>query len=97
MPPASLGDFSRSASRPNPGSYQITASALGPGAGEVLCALLESGVTISLSPLGLLKVSPTGLQSQMLWGLIFPVLDSWAGEPNMGLRPLTPLGETLQL
>ena len=55
----------------------------------------KSEVFISPSPLGLPKVSPAGPESQMLWGLIFLVQDSWARELNVG--PLTPLGETLQL
>ena len=46
--------------------------------------------------MGLLQVNPGGLQSQMLWELIFPVPESWAGEPDMGLRTLTPVGEPLQ-
>lgn len=32
----------------------------------------------------------------MLWGLIFLVQDPWAGEPDVGLRTLTPVGEPLQ-
>ena len=31
----------------HPGSFQITASALGPGACEILCAPFKSGVSIS--------------------------------------------------
>lgn len=31
--------------------------------------------------------------SQILWGLIFPAQDSWAGNPDVGLRHLTPWGE----
>ena len=80
----------------DPGSYQITASALGSKACEILCAPFKSGISISYSLLALLNVSPTDLQSQMFWGLVFLVQDSWAGEPDMGLRPLTPLGEPLQ-
>lgn len=44
----------------------------------------------------LLQLSPSGLQSQILWGLIFLVPDPWAGEPDVGLRTLTPVGEPLQ-
>ena len=44
---------------------------------------------LSCSLLGLLKVITTCLQSQMFWGLIFPVQDPQA-------RELTPLGEPLQ-
>ena len=78
MPPASLKD-SRSAGRSGPGSFQITASALCPGAYEILCAPFKCGVSISPNPLGLLKVISTGLQSQTFWGLIFPVQDPQAG------------------
>ena len=53
--------------------------------------------SISRSFLGLLKVSPTVLQSQMFWGLVFLMQDPRAGEPNVELRPLAPLGERLQL
>ena len=47
------------------------------------------------SPVGLLKLSPTGLQSQMFWGLYFPVLDPHAGESVVGLQTLTFWGEPL--
>ena len=63
---------------------------------EILCVLFKSEISISPNPLGLPKVSVTGLLSQMLWALIFPVQDCYAGEPEVGLRPLTPLGEPLQ-
>ena len=43
--------------------------------------------------MGLLKLSPMGLQSQVLWGLILLVQDPQAG--GGGLRPLTPVGEAL--
>ena len=62
-----------------------------------LCVPFKSGVSISLSPLGLPKVSPAGLQGQILWEFVSPMEDSWSGKPNMGLEPLTPLGEPLQL
>ena len=39
---------------------------------ELLCVPFKRGVSISPSPLGLLKLSPAGLQSQTFWGLIFP-------------------------
>ena len=97
FPPASLGGSPRSAGGSDPGSFQTTASALGPRAYEILCAPFKSGISISHIPLGLLKVSPAGLQSQKFWGLVFPVQDSQAGEPNVGLGPLTPWGESLQL
>ena len=69
-PPASLGGSPRPAGRSGPGSCQITAFALGPGVCEILCEPFKSKVSISPNPLGLLKLSLTGLQSQMLWGFI---------------------------
>ena len=59
--PASLGESSRSAGESDPGSFQMTASAFGLRAHEILCALFKSGVSISHSPLALLKLSPTNL------------------------------------
>ena len=97
LPIVSLKDSSGSAGGTNPSSCQFTASSLGPAVYEILCALFKSEVSIFSSPLGFLKVSPADLQSQMLWGFIFPVLVPQAEEPNVGLRPLTPLGEPLQL
>lgn len=62
----------------------------------MLCVPSKSDVYISPSPMGLLQLNPGGLQSQMLWELIFPVPEAWAGEPDMGLRRLTPVSEPLQ-
>ena len=55
----------------------------------------KSGVSVSPCPVELLWSSPAGLQSQMLWGLFLVMSDSQAGEPHMGLRNLTPVGEIL--
>ena len=44
LPPASPGGSPRLASGSDSGSFQITASALGPGACEILCAPFKSGV-----------------------------------------------------
>ena len=62
----------------------MTASVLHSGGCAILCATLKSEVSIFLSHLGLLKVSLAGLQNQMLWGLVFPVQDPWAGSPMWG-------------
>ena len=75
----------------------MTASALGPGVCEILCVPFKGEVSVSNSPVGLPTVSPAGLQSQMFWGLIFPTQDLRAREPDVGLRPLAPWVETLQL
>ena len=74
----------------------MTVSALGPRTCEILCVPFWSGVSISPSPLELSKVSPTDLQSQAFWGIIFPVQDPQDEEPEVGLRPLTPCREPLQ-
>ena len=66
LSPASPGGSPRSEDGSDTGSFQITASALGPRECEILCAPFKSGVSISHSPLGLQKVSPAGLQSQIL-------------------------------
>ena len=68
----------------------MTASALGPGAHDILCVSFKSGVPISHSPLALPKGSLTGLQSQTFWELIFWVQKPQAGEPDAGLRSLAP-------
>ena len=69
---------------------------MGPSAHETLCAPSKCRVPVSPSPVGLLHSNLTALQSQMPWGLLLPVPDLQAGEPNMELRTLTPVGETLQ-
>ena len=70
LPPASPGDPPRPAGRSGPGSYGVTAFALGPGACDTLCVPSESGVSVSPSPVQFLRSSPAGLRSQMLWGLL---------------------------
>ena len=104
-PLALLGDLSTLAYRSGSASYEITAFTLGPSACETVCPPFTSEMSISTSPLGLLKLSPAGLQSGMLWGLVPQVQDhpptaprrGWGvGEPNVGLRALTPVGELLQ-
>ena len=68
---------------------------LGPGAHETLCALSKSGVSVSPSPVEFLRSNPAGLQSQMLCGLLLLLPDPQAGEPDVGLRTFTPVGELL--
>ena len=60
---------------------------------KILCAPCKNDVSISPAspsprpcPVGLLKLSPTGLQCQILQNLIFPVQDPRVGEPKVGLR-----------
>ena len=52
-----------------------------------LCVPFKGGICFppsSMSP----KSKPGGLQSQMLWGPIFLVQKTQAGEPDVGLKPL---------
>ena len=50
LPPSFLGGSPRSAGGSDPGSFHITASALGPRACEILSAPFKCGVSISHSP-----------------------------------------------
>ena len=67
LPPGSPGGSSRSASGSDPGTFQITASAWGLGACEILCAPFKSRICLFSHPV-LLNVSPTGFQTQTFWG-----------------------------
>ena len=82
-----------SRSLPSCAKYEVAAFALGPSAHQILRAPCKSDVPVSPSPVEMLQLS---LQSQMLWELLFPKTDPQAGEPDMGLRTLTPVGEPLQ-
>ena len=76
--------------QPDPGAYQITTSSLHSEVCEILYAPFESEVSIFPGPLGPSTVSPTDLQSQMLSGFFFLVQDTQAGEPDVGLIPVSP-------
>ena len=78
-----------------PGSYEVVAFVKGPSTLETLCAFSKSGVSFSPSPVELPWSRPTGLQSQMLRGLIFPMSDPQAGESEVVLRTLTSVGKLL--
>ena len=56
---------------------------LGAGLHETVCFSSESGALLSLGPVG------------FLGGLLFPLPDLQAGEPDVGLRTFTPVGEIL--
>lgn len=66
---ASPGGSLRSATRSNPGPFQIAASALGPRTCEILHMSFKSGAYLPHSPLALPKLNTTSLQSQTFWGL----------------------------
>lgn len=69
---------------PDLGFSQITASALNPGACEILCTSFTGEISISVSPLWLPKVSSTSLPSHVvLWGMF-----SWCRYNSTGLWPL---------
>lgn len=72
--PAFLGDSPGSVGRSDPGSYQITSSAWVP---EHERFYVHPLIVKSFFPssFALLIVSPTGLQSQVFWKLIFLVQD----------------------
>ena len=71
LPPASLGASPRSASGSDPGSFQITASALGLGACEILCAPFKNGISF-LQPSGSPEISPDGLSKPNVLGVHLP-------------------------
>lgn len=82
--PVSPEDTPKISSGFDPGYYPVTAFALGPCAPEILCALFKSEVSISPNSVELLQLSPTGLQSQMLWWLLFMVPDPQAAGAGRG-------------
>ena len=57
----------------------------------------QSDVSFSLSPVWFLKLIPTGLQIQMLWQLIFPMLEPQAEEPDMGAKDSHSRGRTSEM
>ena len=69
--------------------------ALGPSAFESPCGPFKNGVSVSPRPVELLRTSSTGLPCQMLQGLFLPMPDPHTWEFDLGLRTLTPLGESL--
>ena len=61
---------------------------------ETLCAPFNSGVSVFPSPMKFLISSPTGFQSQMIWGLPILMPDRHQ-EPDVGLRNFTPVRKFL--
>ena len=68
---------------------------LGLGAHKSLFVPSRSGVSVSSSPLEVLKLNPADPQVQISWG--FPVLlsDPQTGKPDVGFRTITTAGELL--
>ena len=75
---ASPGISLRTAGGSQPGSFLNYCFCCGSEACEVLCVPFMSGISISYSPLGLLKVSFTGLHNQICW-----TLSSWCRAPGL--------------
>lgn len=88
--PASPGDSPRPAGRCGPGSYQLTAFALVP------VRVRFCGRPLRVKPLFPLSCGAPAIKPRWLWGLVFPVLEPRAGEPDMRLKARTPVGERLQ-
>lgn len=63
----------------DPVAFQAAISVLELESTEFVCASFWSGVSDSYSSP---DISLVGFQSQMLWGLIFLVQVSWAGDPS---------------
>ena len=94
-PHASTGDPPVLAGRYGPGSHEVTTSFLGSWCVRYLvCALEEWSFCIPQS-CEFLRSNSAGLQTQMLWSLLLLMPDAQAGEPDVGLRTLTPVGELL--
>ena len=62
---------------------------MGPGAHGTLCAPSKSAVFLSSCPVEFQQSNPTGLQSQILWGLLLLLSDSQAVNPDVRLRTFT--------
>ena len=56
----------------------------------------KSGVFVSPDSVELLQLSPAGLQSQMLWGLLLLMQDPQVGETDFWLRTCTSAEELLR-
>ena len=89
MPPLAWRGSPRSVSGSDPGSFQITVSVLDFRTGKILHTPFKRGV--SSSPPALLYASPTCLHSQTFRGLVVLVQDLQAGDPDVGLRPFSPM------
>lgn len=70
--------------------------ALGPSACENLYVPSENGVSISPSPVELLRSSLAGLQNKLLWRLLLPMTDPQDREPAVGFITLPLVGTLLR-
>ena len=73
-------------------SLPVGSLLLFPGAHKILCVPHETGVSISPSPVEVLWSNCAGLQIQIPWGFLVPLLDGQIRKPNMGLKTFTIVG-----
>ena len=66
-----------------------------PSGHESLCVPFKNGVSVFPSPMELPHTNPTGLQCLMPWGLLLPMPDPQAWGPDVGLRTLTLIAESM--
>ena len=86
-------------SPPSTGDLPIPAGKSGPIFFEVIAFTSVSWCTpdpvCSLQEWNSCGETPLALQSHILWGLLLPLPDPQAGEPDMGFRTFTAVGEPL--
>ena len=91
LPPACVGDPPVLAGRSGPGSYEVTFISLGPGAHKILCVPSKSGSLCFPQTCGIPVIKPCWPSKSDFLGLCLPL----QGDPDMGLRTFTPVGEFL--
>lgn len=85
---ASMGDPPILADRSGPVSYGVSAfSPLGHGAHKTFVPS-KMGISVSLGPLGVLWLNPTGIQSQFLWVLLLLLWATQLGSLMWNSEPL---------
>ena len=65
------------------------------GAHKILFMSSKTGVSVSPSPVEVLKSNPAGLQGPIPWGHLVSSLDPQAEKPDMGFRTFTTVRELL--
>ena len=88
--PASAGDPPTLAGRSGSVSCGVTT----PSPWVLMCTL-QSGVSVSPSPVEVLQSNPTSLQSLILWEFLLLLPNPQIGTPDVGLRTFTPVGVLL--
>ena len=95
-PPASPGVPPRPAGRSGPHSYEVSAFSPGSRCTQDLVSALQEWSFCLLQSCGVPVIKAHWPSNQMLWGLFLPMQDHQAGEPDAGLRTLSPLGVPLR-